>query len=292
MLDSATWRKEFNKHWGYEEEKVELFDRFEDEVIKRFEQYQIPGIQLVRDTPKEAVCQVFEKVNTGGVTLNVFELLTATFAADDFNLRDDWDARLKKFEQTPSLRGLESTDFLQAIALLKTYDIRLRRLAGGTCRSKRPASPVSGRTCSTSRWTTTRGGPTRSLRASSTQHGSSCREDLQRARHSIPDKLVPLAAILARLGEGWKKDGARARLSRWYWCGVFGEMYGGSTESRFANDLPQVLAWIDGGPEPDTVRDANFSPDRLYTLRTRNSAAYKGLLRHPDARRRARLRVR
>src|SRR5262249_486796 len=72
VLDSSSWRKGFNKHWKYEDEKVELFDRFEEDVIKRFEQYQIPGIQLVRDTPKEAVCQVFEKVNTGGVTLNVF----------------------------------------------------------------------------------------------------------------------------------------------------------------------------------------------------------------------------
>src|SRR5207249_3931165 len=37
------------------------------------------------------------------------------------------------------------------------------------------------------------------------------------------------------------------------------------------------LAWIDGGPEPTTITDANFVPARLLTLRTRNSAAYKGL---------------
>ncbi len=54
-------------------------------------------------------------------------------------------------------------------------------------------------------------------------------------------------------------------------------MYGGTTETRFARDVPEVLAWIDGGDEPDTVRAANFSPDRLLTLRTRLSAAYKGL---------------
>lgn len=40
---------------------------------------------------------------------------------------------------------------------------------------------------------------------------------------------------------------------------------------------PEVLAWIDGGLEPDTITDANFSPARLLGLRTRNSAAYKGL---------------
>jgi hypothetical protein len=55
-------------------------------------------------------------------------------------------------------------------------------------------------------------------------------------------------------------------------------MYGGSTETRFALDLVDVVAWIrDNGEEPRTVRDAQFQADRLLTLRTRNAAAYKGL---------------
>ena len=72
-------------------------------------------------------------------------------------------------------------------------------------------------------------------------------------------------------------DGVRAKLAQWYWCGVFGELYGSATETRFALDLPDVLTWIEGGPEPSTIADANFAPARLLTLRTRNSAAYKGL---------------
>ena len=48
-------------------------------------------------------------------------------------------------------------------------------------------------------------------------------------------------------------------------------------ESRFARDVPDLLAWMDGGPEPGTITDANFNAGRLFTLRTRNSAAYKGV---------------
>ena len=70
----------------------------------------------------------------------------------------------------------------------------------------------------------------------------------------------------------------RGRNLRWYWCGVLGELYGGATETRFARDLPDVVSWIrEGGPEPLTVYDAEFAPARLLTLRTRNSAAYKGV---------------
>ena len=60
-----------------------------------------------KDTPKEAVCTVFEKVNTGEVVLNVFELLTATFAADDYRLNQDWDERMARISQFPVLQGVE-----------------------------------------------------------------------------------------------------------------------------------------------------------------------------------------
>ncbi len=66
---------------------------------------------------------------------------------------------------------------------------------------------------------------------------------------------------------------------QWFWCGVFGELYGSANETRYALDLPQVIDWIkNNGPKPKTIYDANFSPSRLHTLRTRNSAAYKGFM--------------
>lgn len=60
-------------------------------------QYKIPVILLGKETPKEAVCQVFENVNTGGVSLTVFELVTAIFAMDDFELRKDWEDRKEQY---------------------------------------------------------------------------------------------------------------------------------------------------------------------------------------------------
>ena len=86
-----------------------------------------------------------------------------------------------------------------------------------------------------------------------------------------------MAAILAVLGDEADTDGVRAKLARWFWCGVFGELYGSSVETQFAKDVPEFLTWLDGGPEPTAIADANFAPERLLTLKTRNSAAYKGL---------------
>ena len=91
-------------------------------------------------------------------------------------------------------------------------------------------------------------------------------------------QLVPMAAILAKLGTEIDNFGNKNKLMRWFWCGVFGELYGSANETRYALDMIQVVDWIKAnGTEPKTIYDANFSPSRLHTLRTRNSAAYKGV---------------
>jgi hypothetical protein len=69
------------------------------------------------------------------------------------------------------------------------------------------------------------------------------------------------------------------KIQRWYWSGVLGELYGGAVETRIALDLLQLLAWIDDAEteEPATVVAAGFQPSRLDTLRSRTSAAYRGI---------------
>ena len=90
-------------------------------------------------------------------------------------------------------------------------------------------------------------------------------------------QIVPLAAILGDIGDGWEYDANRARLVKWYWNGVFGELYGSTTETRIAKDFIEVPVWLKGGPAPSTINDCNFRADRLKTMRMRLSAAYKGV---------------
>lgn len=125
----AEWKMGFQEYFGYIPDKSRLLMRFEAEVWLRFQQYKVPVIELFRETPKEAVCQVFEKVNTGGVTLSVFELVTATFAADDFRLREDWAAREERLYAHDVLHDVDATGFLSAVTLLASYQ---RQISAGT----------------------------------------------------------------------------------------------------------------------------------------------------------------
>jgi hypothetical protein len=260
-------------------ERLTRWNDFVQTVVQPFQQYQVPMILLRKETSKEAVCQVFEKVNTGGVALTVFELLTATFAADNFNLRDDWSDRERRLRKHHVLQGVQNTDLLQAIALLSTYDRRTQALKAGASAENAPGVSCKRRDVlqvdidAYQAWAEP---VTRAFElAAKFLHG----QRLYAAR-DLPyqTQLVPLSAALTVLGDAAATDGAKAKLARWYWCGVFGELYGGAIESRFAKDIVDLVSWIrDGGPEPSTVTDANFVQNRLLTLRTRNSAAYKGI---------------
>lgn len=270
IYDCSDWRAGYNNSWDYSKEKLKLFDQFEREVIKRFEHYQIPLILLKKETPKDAVCQVFEKVNTGGVALTVFELLTATYAADDFNLREDWAIREKRLHKQKVLTSLENTDFLQAVTLLATYAHKLENPdVAVSCKRKDILRLTLDDYQAWANATTE--GFERAGKLLYLQKFFTARDLPYRTQ------LTPLAAILAVLKDRADNFGERARLVQWYWCGVFGELYGGAIETRFAKDFPEVLNWIDGGPLPATIVDANFAPNRLLTLQTRNSAAYKGI---------------
>ena len=91
---------------------------------------------------------------------------------------------------------------------------------------------------------------------------------------------MPLATIFGRLEQLAELYASQQRIGQWFWCGVLGEMYGGSTETRFANDVEDCVAWLEDqadGALPRTIQVAQFQAERLLTLRTRNSAAYKGL---------------
>ena len=258
------------------------------DVLQNIQYYSIPTILLKKSTRKEAVCKVFEKVNTGGVSLTVFELLTATYAADsdDFNLRDDWREREKRLKEpqpeyygnTKVLSKLQNTDFLQAVTLLASYDRRAGSLRDGFLPEKSPPVTCKRKDILRLRLDEYQNWADRATVGFEKAAKFLFNQKIFEAR-DLPyqTQVVPLSVILVLLGNEMDKEGVKNKVSKWYWCGVLGELYGSAIETRFAKDVVEVIEWCKGGPEPTTVIDASFAPDRLHSLRSRNSAAYKGL---------------
>ena len=57
-------------------------------------------------------------------------------------------------------------------------------------------------------------------------------------------QVIPLAAILADIGDAWELDANRGKLVQWHWNGVFGELYGSAVESRIARDFMETTHYL------------------------------------------------
>ena len=285
LMSPMKWMMGYVTYWNEADpdfDAMEFFSSFNDAVVAQFTEYQLPVISLGKQTPKEAVCAVFEKVNTGGVVLNVFELATASFAADaeHFSLRDDWGERKERLYNRPGgvLQGLDGNQFLQVVALLKTQEDRRAAISQVKTGQQVPAIGCRRRDILNlnlndyQRWADR-------VEQGFADAGEFLVSQYVYGSRNVPygTQLVPLAALFVELGEELRPFNAKAKLEQWYWSGVFGEAYGGTVETQFALDLEEVSRWVRGGPRPRLVDEAGFAAERLLSLRTRNSAAYKGL---------------
>lgn len=268
-----------------------VFEQFSNEVTSQVKGYVIPAIRLDKSTTKEAVATVFEKVNSGGLPLNNFELLTAVFAGDadyfaehgdDFRLGEDWAAHREVFEPHPVLSGVREIDFLQAVLLLATLE---RRRADEKAGRPKPRA-VSARGEDVLKLTLPeylRWAP-RVRDGFIWAAGFYLREHIHTARWlPYQTQTVPLAVFRVLLGDHIDHYPVLARIRQWYWNGVLSELYGSTTETRFARDTEQVPPWALSAtsgadhPAPKSLDDGIFRESRLLSLRTRGSAAYKGI---------------
>jgi hypothetical protein len=286
ILNSDDWESDLS---SYDHVRFQRYMTFRKHVISPFRNYSVPVIELKRETTKEAVCLVFEKVNTGGVPLTVFELVTASYSADGFNLREDWFGtsgsngeigRKRRLSASPLLKNIEATEFLQGVTLLHTYERRQADLASG--KPLKEATSVSAKR--------------EHVLELPKDAYARLADDLTKGFHAadrflrmqgfhhvrfLPyaSQLIPLAATMVYLGDRWLEPVIQKKIARWYWSGVLGEAYGSTIETQIANDLQELLEWATkpNAPEPRMVQESGFNASRLDSLKSRGSAAYRGL---------------
>ena len=300
VFENRDWFFDWRDYWRDRGENIsDLEKNFYKDIVEQIARYKIPIIRLDRNNGREAICLVFEKVNVGGKKLDAFELLTAIFAASEFDLRRDWNGstdksclgRKDKIIGSPNPRDVltqvASTDFLQACTLLHTREHRLARAGNGVEEKELPqiscrrdallALPLDGYQAHAE-----------AVEAGFIEAGKFLNEHkiIWHKDVPYPPLIVGLASIFAILGNDAQNPPAKSKIARWFWSVTLGELFGSSTESRLARDVPELVDWIrgQGASMPRALDEAVFQQKRLHSLRRRNAAAYKGihalLMRH------------
>lgn len=277
IFDSNKWQMEYLKFYNFDTKIIEEYEKFQESVVDTIKSYHIPVITLNGKNSKESICQIFESVNTGGISLTIFELMTATFAKNNFDLRKDWNRIHKNFDEKSSkttppkqksiLSTISPVHFLTALNFLSRYykgetitgnkkDIFNLKLED----YQKYANILS---------------------EGFLKSDTFIKEQRIFSERDLPysTQLIPLSVIFSILDDKEANNSnIREKISRWYWCGIFGEMYGGLSNEICAKDVKEVMGWLRGGHEPETIQKAFFQKERLLELRNRQSAAYKGII--------------
>ena len=253
------WEENYKKYYAEDQRARDIFSAFKKEVINKISRYQIPVIELERDTELAAVCEIFKNVNSNNVKLDDFDLVTAIFAKADstFDLRSDWEKRSHKFFSKGILNEFKRTDFLRACKLMAIYNS-----AGNSDYTAKRGEVINLQYSDYCKY------------ADDLSQGfEEARKLLQEegivSRNSLPytSQLIPLAVICAIIKDKIS-DVVRKKIKCWYWCGVFEENYSNAANlTKFLNDVKTVINWIEDKEIPPLVKDFKFDAVKLKEIR-------------------------
>ena len=254
------------------------------EALNTFIKYQVPVVELASVDPDDAtgleqVATIFEKINSSGTKLTVFDLLTARLYPHQIDLRKLWRSALNKNMHLKQLVGDEKSKeeiyavyTLRAVALYRGHDAKGKKLvhlspAGFTedfCKMaaymdkaiERLTSPGEG------------------------------------GMGAIRDKWIPYTTtipVLAALLEAADKSNDPAKytkINQWYWSSVFTERYAGTVESKSMQDYKEVVNWMHFDDAVPTVvnrartdyKDLDVAAEKIKKTSLRGNSIFRGTL--------------
>ena len=88
------------------------------DIVDSILDYEFPVVELPETSSMEAVCKVFQTINTTGLKLSVFDICVAVFMPKDINLKDKVKHAIKEHRYIKQLLEKDATVVLQVVALL------------------------------------------------------------------------------------------------------------------------------------------------------------------------------
>lgn len=260
--DHKLFRDEWRDHWTRAVTDMQTFD--------------VPLVELpqIDDSDSDSigrVCAIFEKLNSTGVELSVYDLLTARLYRSGIRLHDLWDQscrdhkRLAEWSNGKAHTNKFGVLVLRTMALLRGLDPKPRILI-----NLEPKEFEQD-------WQKAAAAMERALELV-THVGADGFGVFD--RKWLPGfGLIPvMAALRAQIDHGKLGEGPRSDLRRWYWSNVFLERYSSAVESKSRKDYSEMLGhWTEGGPAPAVFAEAQSRiGGEGFTVR--DSASYAGAI--------------
>ena len=250
-------------------------------------QYQIAFIELDCDLAIDKICDIFTKVNSKGIQLDIFDLINALLKPKGLQLKHMWRKASPRLEFVEANRM--NVYVLQVMSILRQGYCSPKYLYYLLPGQERPIRNPDG---------THRTEILVHDKDDFEKRWNGAVEALVKAvdvlRHpqefgAISSKYLPYASILpafAALQTKIKKLPhahqleAQKKIRQWYWSSVFLSRYSGAVESTTTRDYLDVKDWFNGdGVEPKLIDEFRnrFSEIDLQNEQRGGSSIYNGI---------------
>jgi hypothetical protein len=250
---------------------VRRFDR----QTRVFRNYGIPIIEMKAGTSPATVVQTFERINTQGLELGIFDILTARLYPKEVHLRDLWadaldrHSNIKEYADNTDQKRVRK-HLLKTMALYRNKECKDENVG--------KLSEIQFET----HWDTTVQMVDRALeKAQSAADGGFGVTD----KYGFPySTLLPTLANLLHLAENSETHPRPKDLEmvkRWYWASTFSKRYSGSSDTISYKDYNEGRDWIRGERTemPESIQDAaSIIPGVLDLSSLTRGGPYKGIM--------------
>ena len=297
------WIQGYEKYWETELEKAKengdtVYEdkciinlnnsrKFAKEIKDLTEQYHISYIELDKDLEVDKVCDIFTKINSKGIRLDVFDLINALLKPKGLQLKHMWR------EAAPRLEHVEASKM--NVYILQVMSI----LSQSYCSPKYLYYLLPGQEKKIRHHD---GSHDKEVLIKDTQdfekQWEKAVETLEKSIKLLFNPgdygalssnylpyvaIIPIFAALQSYVETLaqtKKLDAQRKIKQWYWASVFTNRYSGSVESTIARDFMDMKNWIkDSTAEPIPVIEfkQQFKNIELRKETRRGTSVYNGI---------------
>jgi len=256
--NEAMFRSEWRQAW--------------QKIVDRVQNFEVPLVELPRVAEDDTdamgrVCAIFEKLNSTGVDLSVYDLLTARLYRSKIALHKLWDEAcdnnqlLNEWSDGKADTNKFGVLVLRTLALLRDLDPKPKMLI-----SLKPEGFEDD-------WRRAARAMNRALEIVSATHSDGMGVF---HRSWLPNYgLLPvLAALRAVIEDRHLGEPERRQVRQWYWSSVFLERFSSAVESKSRKDFSEFQRhWLSAGPVPSIFDDARRIASAEFTIRSATSNA-------------------
>ncbi len=281
--------EEFWKNKGFGERAKEEREKLYEIFNSTLNEYYISYIELDREIAVEKVCDIFQRINSTGLDLNIFDLMNALLRPKEIKLKELWQKEISDLQpklpdsEKGKIYALQTMSILEQVYSAPKYlyylvpnSLKLIKEGDG---SFKKITLIDSKERFLDLWNASLDGMKKALKVI-TNHS-----DLG----VIKPKFFPYPSMLpiftALNIEKTKpqyidKDSVENKIRYWYWSSIFTNHYSSSVESKMAKDYLEMKKWfLDDDTIPTVVDEARKSYVNMDLDRedNQNSAIYKAI---------------